>query len=123
MFYLNSAKARFKKVKDFNLTDDIKEGEIKLITSDKGILTIDFTEYNISILNQNNELYDIDELSDADEIKYLHISWNDGLSYLSLDDLQLYQEDASEYKFSSIPEIKGIKELSYNIDDCKYQNG
>ena len=35
----------------------------------------------------------------------------------------MYQEEAQEYLFSSIPEIKKILELSYNIDDCKYSNG
>ena len=123
MFYLISAKARFRKVKDFNFTNDIKEGEIKLITSEDDILTVDFMEYNISLVNQNNKEYDIDEFSDSDDIKCVNITWNEGLSYISLKDLELYQENAQDYMFTFIPEIKGISELSYNIDDHKYQNG
>lgn len=123
MFYLISAKARFKTVKDFNFKEDIKEGKIKLLTSDDEILTIDFTEHNISIINQKNELYDIDEIDKSDKIKYVNIAWNEGLNYISFKDLELYQEDAQYYTFASMPEIKGISELSYNIDDNKYQNG
>lgn len=123
MFYLISAKAGFKKVKDFNFTDGIKEGEIKLIMGDDNILTIDFMEYSVSVVNQKNELYDIDDFTDSDKIKYVNIGWKEGLSYISLKDLTLYQEDAQGYVFEAMPEIKGISELSYNIDDNKYQNG
>lgn len=123
MVYLVSAKARFKKVKNFNFMDDIKEGEIKLVTGDDDILTIDFMEYYVSIINQQNELFDVSEFPDSDEIKYVNITWNEGLSYISSKDLTLYQEDAQEYGFISTPEIKGLSELSYNIDDNKYQNG
>ena len=95
MFYLISAKARFKTVKDFNFKEDIKEGKIKLLTSDDEILTIDFTEHNISIINQKNELYDIDEIDKSDKIKYVNIAWNEGLNYISFKDLELYQEDVN----------------------------
>ena len=123
MLYLKSAKTKFKAIKKFNVGQDIKEGEIKLLASNGDVLTIDFMEYNISVTDSNNNVYDADEISGLDDIKYVNIEWSEGLSYISLGKIELYQEDAQEYIFTSMPEIKEILELSYNIDDCKYSNG
>lgn len=123
MFELRNAKVRFEVIKGIDIRKDIKEGEIKLLMDDNKILTIDFDGYCISVVNQHGEIDDIDEADVDDMFEYLTMTWFEGLSYISLGDMKLYQDEAQAYRFEALPNIKGVSELSYNIDDKKYQDG
>ena len=53
----------------------------------------------------------------------INIEWSGGLSYISVNSEQMYDEDAQAMSFIRVLKPKEIIELSYNIDDVKYQNG
>lgn len=123
MLYLKGAKARFKTTERFNVDQDIKEGEIKLLTGSSEVMTVDFIEYSVSAVDSNNNIYESDEISELEDTQYIDMEWSGGLSYFSLNNVKLYQENAQNCMFANLPAIKGISELSYNIDDQKYDNG